>query len=75
VSVPNEAKPTIADLIAPYRPNAVAEAIGVTADTVRLWGSRKTAPAADKIAPLAAFLRVDVAVVLEAVAAQRQAVA
>jgi transcriptional regulator with XRE-family HTH domain len=66
---------TLADLLAPYRANAVAEAVGVTADTVRLWQSQKTRPSADKISALAAFLRVDAQVIVDAIAAQRQAVA
>lgn len=65
--------PEIAELIAPYRPNAVAEAVGVTPDTVRLWRSRKSKPSADKIPALAAFLRMDVQTVVIAIATQGQA--
>jgi transcriptional regulator with XRE-family HTH domain len=70
----NAAK-TLSDLLSPYKSGAIAEAVGVGITTVQLWKSRKTAPAVGKIPALAAFLRVDVSVVVEAITAQREAVA
>lgn len=64
-------EPTFPELLRPYRSAAIAEAVGVTGDTVRLWRAGQTSPATDKIPSLAEFLRLDVAAVVRAIAAQK----
>jgi hypothetical protein len=63
----------LTDLLRPYRTDAVADAVGVHAKTVRLWNTRKTSPAVDKIPALAAFLHIDMAIVVNAIANQKTA--
>lgn len=70
----NDRVATLSDLLEPYRPSAIAEAVGVTADTVRLWRAKKSTPATDKLALLAAFLRIETSDVVAAIANQRKSV-
>ena len=65
--------PDIADLLKPYKSAAVAEALAVTGDTVRLWKARKSTPTFDKAPALATFLRIEQSEVVAAIAAAKVA--
>lgn len=67
--------PTLASLLAPYRVGAVADGIGVDRKTVYRWRSGATTPDTDSVIALATFLRVEPAVVLAAITAQKQVAA
>lgn len=64
--------PTIQELLRPYRQDRVAEALGASPQTVAGWANGRWVPSNSYIKPLADFLRVDVDVIIDAIAAHKK---
>lgn len=62
---------TLAEWLAPYRQEAVAEYVGVGNSTAHCWFHGLTLPRDEHIPKLAAFLRISVAELVRIIAAER----
>jgi len=56
------------EMLRPYETGAIADALGLHADTVRAWKRGEQVPSIDRVRPLSEFLRRDFAEVAAAVA-------
>lgn len=66
---------TFCEMLRPYRSTAIAEAAKVDIGTVSRWRTGKAKPGVDNLPALAAFLGIDVARLVDAIAAQKKAAA